>query len=873
MCEATAVGGAEMVSGERLRAALAGIVIVVVLALVIAPRADAAAPEGTGIHKIQHVVMIMQENRSFDSYFGTYPGANGIPAGVCVPDPANGGCVQPFHNSSERNFGGPHGNNAAFKDIDGGRMDGFLKTAEEGEKCHGTGSGCSPCRHAEAGTSCGEVMGYHDAREIPNYWSYAQNYVLQDKLFESAASSSLYEHLYVVSAWAALCPNGGANPLECVSSVEGPELNHRPHAWTDITYLLHRAGVSWRYYVFEGTEPDCESDEAITCAPVQQGPTTPGIWNPLADFTDVKEDGQLEDIQSLTNFYSAVQDQSACGLPNVAWIVPKYKVSEHPAAPVDEGQTYVTTLINSIMRSPCWSSTAIFLSWDDWGGLYDHVLPPVIDENGYGLRVPALVISPYAKAGYIDHQQLSHDAYLKFIEDDFLEGARLNPATDGRPDSRPDVREEAPGLGDMVNDFNFDQTPRPPLLLSAHPAPGLPSQPPGSQRPPALETDVASPVTRTSATLNATVNPDGAAVSNCHFEYGISTSYEASVPCSSLPGSGSSPVPVSAAVAGLAANTTYHVRIVATNAAGTSFGPDLPFTTASRPPAVETGSPSSVTQTSATLNATVDPENALVNECRFEYGTSSSYEASVPCGSLPGSGSSPVPVSAVVSGLRADTTYHFRILATSGGGTGYGADQEFTTLPNAPTVTKVQPDAGLAQGGTAVAISGTNFTKVLAVTFGAQEASAVTVNSPTSISAVAPAGTGIVDVTVTNTGGASPVNPLDQFTYVPPGPPPIVKRIEPATGTSAGGTAVTVTGKGFSGVTAVTFGTTAAGSFTVNSPTSILAVSPAEPAGTVPLSVTTPNGTSASSAKANFTFLEAGSALGEIGPLALAGAL
>ena len=139
----------------------------------------------------------------------------------------------------------------------------------------------------------------------------------------------------------------------------------------------------------------------------------------------------------------------------------------------------MTTLINSIMRSPCWDSTAIFLSWDDWGGFYDHVMPPNIDENGYGMRVPGIVISPYSRPGYIDHQQLSHDAYLKFIEDDFLGGARLDPATDGRADRRPDVREEAPGLGDLQADFDFSQPPRPPLLLPTHPEPGPASEPPG----------------------------------------------------------------------------------------------------------------------------------------------------------------------------------------------------------------------------------------------------------------------------------------------------------------------------------------------------------------------------------------------------------
>ena len=200
----------------------------------------------------------------------------------------------------------------------------------------------------------------------------------------------------------------------------------------------------------------------------------------MADFVDVKQDGQLEDIQSLKNFYSALHETSQCGLPNVSWITPNKEVSEHPPSLISTGQAYVTTLINAIMRSPCWDSTAIFLSWDDFGGFYDHVVPPQVDKLGYGVRVPGLVISPYAKAGYIDHQQLSHDAYLKFIEDDFLNGERLNPATDGRPDPRPDVREEAPGLGNLLSDFNFEQPPRPAVLLSPHPPPGPASEPPGA---------------------------------------------------------------------------------------------------------------------------------------------------------------------------------------------------------------------------------------------------------------------------------------------------------------------------------------------------------------------------------------------------------
>src|SRR5205823_4732701 len=124
------------------------------------------------------------------------------------------------------------------------------------------------------------------------------------------------------------------------------------------------------------------------------------------------------------------------------------------------------------------SSSAIFLSWDDWGGFYDHVVPPKVDGLGYGIRVPGLVISPYARKGFIDHQTLSFDAYLKFIEDDFLGGRRLDPKTDGRPDPRPAVREDSHQLGDLSADFDFTQPPRPPFLLPVHPATTLRATPP-----------------------------------------------------------------------------------------------------------------------------------------------------------------------------------------------------------------------------------------------------------------------------------------------------------------------------------------------------------------------------------------------------------
>jgi phospholipase C len=426
----------------------------------------------TGIHKIRHVVIIMQENRSFDSYFGTYPGADGIPKHVCVPDPANGGCLRPFHDRSAVNYGGPHDHIDAVKDVAGGLMNGFVGRAEAGRTLFCTRHINSP--HCSLSPKKPDVMGYHDWHEIPNYWTYARHFVLQDHMFQADASWSLPGHLYLVSGWSAKCSVRG-DPMSCKNAVQAPgsppgepqnTTGKTPdYAWTDLTYLLHKYGVSWRYYVFKGTQPDCD-DAQMFCKALPQDAKTPGIWNPLPYFDTVKADGQGENIAPFDQFLTDVHSGN---LPAVSWLAPAQAVSDHPPASIKRGQAYVTGVINAIMRSKDWSSTAIFLAWDDWGGFYDHVKPPVVDENGYGLRVPALVVSPYARSGYIDHQILSSDAYLKFIEDDFLHGARLNPRTDGRPDPRPTVRESVKILGNLAKDFNFSQPPRKPMLLPLHP--------------------------------------------------------------------------------------------------------------------------------------------------------------------------------------------------------------------------------------------------------------------------------------------------------------------------------------------------------------------------------------------------------------------
>jgi len=457
------------------RSVLVVLAVAVAVAWSLALSRRAPSARTAGIHKIRHVIIVMQENRSFDSFFGTYPGADGIPRRngrftVCVPDPLRRRCVRPYHDRSNKNYGGAHEYLDTIRDIDGGKMDGFIREARRGLR-HG-------CRAHPKVPQCSrkhppDVMGYHDGRELPNYWAYARHFVLQDHMFEPNSSSSLPTHLFMVSEWSARCRTRAA--MSCSNALENPlapphepqnPTNRKPdYAWTDLTYLLHRHHVPWRYYVFTGTQPDCSEDQMI-CGAVRQSAHTPGIWNPLPWFRTVRQDRQVHDVVSMRYFF---RDARRGTLPAVSWLIPSDPVSDHPPSLLTNGQAYVTSVVNAVMRSPDWRSSAIVLAWDDWGGFYDHVAPPKIDRNGYGLRVPALVISPYARHGFVDHQVLSFDAYVKFIEDDFLGGQRIDPASDRRPDRRPTVRENVAALGDVALDFDFNPKPRRPLLLPLHP--------------------------------------------------------------------------------------------------------------------------------------------------------------------------------------------------------------------------------------------------------------------------------------------------------------------------------------------------------------------------------------------------------------------
>ena len=305
-----------------------------------------------------------------------------------------------------------------------------------------------------------DVMGYHDGSDIPNYWAYASTYTIQDHMFESVISQSHPAHLEIFSGWSAKCHElsppvvSSCDPDADPGQVWGPKFPE-PYLWTDITYLMNQHGVTWKAYLDGGLGPI--HDHSVV------GP----LWDVLPGFETVQEDGQLDNAKDylLPDFYSDVANGT---LPQVSWVLPHYNDSEHPLAKVSDGQAYVTTLMNAIMQSPSWSDSAIFVVYDDMGGFYDHEPPPFnIDNLGVGIRVPAWIISPWIKTGYVDHQICSTDCYLKLIEDIFMGGARLSSA--GRPDPRTVYRDTYPYYGDLRNDFDFTGTPRPVLILNPRP--------------------------------------------------------------------------------------------------------------------------------------------------------------------------------------------------------------------------------------------------------------------------------------------------------------------------------------------------------------------------------------------------------------------
>jgi phospholipase C len=320
---------------------------------------------------IEHIVVIMEENHTFDNYFGTYPGANGIAGATAQPSDVTGAApVQPFVITTptiSRDM--DHSWTSAHTAFDGGKMDGFVTAA---------------------GTN--QTMGYFDPSLIDQYWKLASDYVLLDNFYTSVMGPSLPNHLYLIAAQSGgLTGDGVGGKLNFTSETVYDDTFH----FKCIMDELDQVGVSWKYYA--------------------GGSANLNNWNPMPGFASFKESpARLSKVVETQQFVSDLENHV---LPSVSWIMPASDdTSEHPPYDITTGEQDVMSIVNAIMSSDYWPSTAIFLTWDDWGGWYDHVTPPQVDGMGYGFRVPCLVVSPYAKRGAVDHTQGDFTSILKFVE-------------------------------------------------------------------------------------------------------------------------------------------------------------------------------------------------------------------------------------------------------------------------------------------------------------------------------------------------------------------------------------------------------------------------------------------------------------------------
>jgi phospholipase C len=368
------------------------------VALYARPQSKPEPGPPAGIHKINHVVYIIQENHSFDNYFGTFPGADGFAPDTCLAKlPGSQACVKPFHmTKSEPACDLSHEWEVAHAGYDAGRMDGFV--------------------WAE-GTAY--TMGYYDERDIPNYWNYARHYTLCDRFFSSLNGPSLPNHLYTVAAQS----GGLVINVFTVRAVEEAMDDPDGFSFATMVGLFSKANVSWKYYV--ETQPVAAprgpyQETARSASNEFPNPKKFSLWNPLPAFGKIRRDPAV--MGHLVDLKEYFHDLTHGSLPEVSWITPDFNDSEHPpepTAPVAQGMWYVTNLLNALMQSPYWKDTVVFLTWDDYGGFYDHVPPPMMDVFGYGPRVPTIVISPYAKPGYISHYTYDFTSPLKFIEERF----------------------------------------------------------------------------------------------------------------------------------------------------------------------------------------------------------------------------------------------------------------------------------------------------------------------------------------------------------------------------------------------------------------------------------------------------------------------
>ncbi|MEX0991435.1 MAG: alkaline phosphatase family protein [Actinomycetota bacterium] len=359
------------------------------------PRAGASPSVVDTRWPIKHVVYIMLENRSFDSIFGTMRGVDGVTVGN-----DNGREVRLSRTPQWLPGDLPHDHVSAIYQWNEGKMDRF------------------------AIGDFGRFYGYSQLHEqdVPNYFRWARDYVICDRFFASAMGPSYPNHLYFIAG-----TSGGTfdNPENIKTRPAGDDLRIKSwgcDAYGDGVFVLTKDDMGnltkhSTCFTFK-TVGEQLTDEGIDWAYYAAEPTEPGyIWSAYTAIEQVfHSDMYARHVRDVDRL---IDDIKGPGLPAVTWVTPRFELSDHPPWNSRFAHNWVTEIINAIMMSSMWNDTAIFLTWDEWGGFYDHVAPPQIDEVGLGMRVPMLVLSPYARRGYVDDGPGEFSSPLKFIADNW----------------------------------------------------------------------------------------------------------------------------------------------------------------------------------------------------------------------------------------------------------------------------------------------------------------------------------------------------------------------------------------------------------------------------------------------------------------------
>jgi phospholipase C len=373
-----------------------------------------------GLSKIDHIVFIVQENRSFNNLFYGFPNAVTETAGKCGSRTVT---LQP--QSMKTIWDISHGLQDAKTAYDKGAMDGF----------------CDEFTQVQTKQFPYPQYAYVPKKQIEPYWEMAKEYVLGDHLFASQLDGSFVAHQYLIAGWAGGAYNyPAAGPWGCDGGVG--------NAVGIMNGAGQPAGISYPCFSYKTIAGELNAKKVswLTYSPPYIKPS-PNLGYYLNGYDAIKEirESSAWTKNNLHPETRILQDVKKGKLASVTWVIPSLLLSDHAGSDSDRGPSWVASVVNAIGESRFWSSTAIFVIWDDWGGWYDGVPPPQLDADGLGERVPMICISPYAKTGYVDHTQYEFGSLLKLIEERF---------------DLPSLRKTDARAGAPLNCFDFSQKPR-----------------------------------------------------------------------------------------------------------------------------------------------------------------------------------------------------------------------------------------------------------------------------------------------------------------------------------------------------------------------------------------------------------------------------